>query len=241
MTPGRPDPIWQPFLRIGGMAAGVFVVMVLVPVVLLGTAPIPPDEGRPLLEYIADHRAVYLVQLVCFVGLAIPALIVFAAVAVALSGVARTAAALGGLLGVASEVVALAVGSSPQSLHGGLILLSDAYAGASTDAERAGLVAAADALIAATNAMPWAGILTAGAILILSSGMWRSGFGRVLTVVGLVTGALGLVSEALRPVMGTGYLLYGLLLPVWFAWVGVGLVRSAAVPGQRSMATGPER
>ena len=48
----------------------------------------------------------------------------------------------------------------------------------------------------------WALLEPLGAILILSSGMWRSGFGRVLTVVGLVTGALGLVSEALRPVSG---------------------------------------
>ena len=31
---------------------------------------------------------------------------------------------------------------------------------------------------------------------------------------------LGIVSEAFRPMIGPAYLLYGLLLPVWFALVG---------------------
>ncbi len=84
-------------------------------------------------------------------------------------GVDKSIAAVGGLLGVASEIIALALGSSPQSLHGGLVVLSDSYAAAGTDAERAGLVSAADALIAATNAVSWAGILTAAAILVLSA------------------------------------------------------------------------
>ena len=88
------------------------------------------------------------------------------------------------LFGAASEVVALAVGSSPQSLHGGLILLADAYQVAGSDAERAGLVSAANALIATANAMPWAGVLTAAAILTLSLIMARSTFGRALAVVG---------------------------------------------------------
>ena len=35
-----------------------------------------------------------------------------------------------------------------------------------------------------------------------------------------LAGAVGIVSEALRPMIGPGSLLYGLLLPVWFAMVG---------------------
>ena len=37
------------------------------------------------------------------------------------------------------------------------------------------------------------------------------------------TGALGIVSETLRPLIGPAYLLYGLLLPAWFVMVGVKL------------------
>lgn len=228
MASELPDLSWQPLYRIGGIAAGVFVVMVLVPVGLLFSAPVPPTEGRALLQYIDANRVVYLVQLVCFVGLAVPALVVFTAAATALAGVGKGVALLGGVFGVSSEVVALAVGSSPQSLHGGLILLADAYRGAGSDAERAGLVSAANALIATANAMPWAGVLTAAAILTLSLIMGRSTFGRGLAIVGAVTGALGIVSEALRPMIGPAYLLYGLLLPLWFGWVGWRLLRLPA-------------
>lgn len=216
---GRPDPSWATLYKVGGYAAILYVLLVAVPVVLIFTAPLPPTEGRELLEYIADHKVVYLTQLLCFVGLAVPALVVFAAVAVALKGVDKSVAAIGALLGIVSEVIALATAASPQSLQGGLVLLSSSYAEADTEAERAGLASSADALIASTNAVGWGGVLTAAAILILSTLMRRSSFGRTVGYLGMATGALGVVSEALQPVLGLGYLLYGLLLPTWFALV----------------------
>ena len=39
-------------------------------------------------------------------------------------------------------------------------------------------------------------------------------------IVGVAAGGIGVVSEALRPLIGPAYLVYGLLLPIWFAWVG---------------------
>ena len=217
----RADASWGLLYKVGGWSALLYVLLVLVPVVLVVVAPLPPTRGAALLEYIAAHRLVYLVELVCFVGLAVPALVVFSAVAVSLKDVNRSVAAIGGLFGVASEVIALALGSSPQSLHGGLVVLSNAYQDAGSAAERASLTSAAAALIAATNAVSWAGILTAAAILLLS-GLMRTAsfFGPVVASVGILAGAVGIVSEALRPMIGPGYLLYGLLLPVWFAMVG---------------------
>ncbi len=222
---GRPDASWGPLYTAGGAAALLYVLLVLIPVVLIFTAPVPPSEGRALLEYVAAHKVTYLTQLVCFVGLAVPALVVFGAVAVALKHLNKTVAAIGGLFGIVSEVIALASGSSPQSLHGGLVVLSNSYQAADTEAERAGLASAADALIAATNAVGWGGILTAAAILILSVIMRRSSFGKAVGTLGVVTGAVGIVSEALQPMLGFGYLLYGLLLPTWFALVGWKLLR----------------
>ena len=217
----RPDPTWDPLYRAGGWSALLYVLLVLVPVVLVFAAPLPPTRGAALLEYIAVHRVVYLVELVCFVGLAVPALVVFAAAAVALKEVNKSIAAIGGLFGIASEVIALALGSSPQSLHGGLVVLSNAYQDAAGNAERANLTSAADALIAATNAVSWAGILTAAAILLLSSLMRTAAFfGPVVATIGMLAGAVGIVSEALRPMIGPGYMIYGLLLPLWFALVG---------------------
>lgn len=217
---GTPDPSWRDLYRAGSLAAFAFVVLVLIPIVLVFIIPVPPTGGEALLGYIAAHRVTYLIQLVCFVGLAVPALVVFASLAVALWRANRTVALIGGLLGVSSEVIALALGSSPQSLHGGLVVLSDAFTSAGDDATRGHLIGAAEALIAATNAVSWAGILTAVGILTLSLVMRRAGFGRAVAIVGIVTGVLGIPSEALRPILGIGYLLYGLLLPIWFALVG---------------------
>ena len=194
--------------------------MVLTAMVLLGAAPIPPSSGAALLEYINAHGVVYLVELVCFVGLSIPALVVFSAWAMALKQVDKSMAFIGGLFGVASEVTALAVGSSPQSLNGGLISLSNAYRSANTANERAGLARAAEAIIATTNAMPWAGVLTAAAILTLSLVAWRGPVPSGVAAFGILTGGLGIIAEALRPLIDYGYLLYGLLLPTWFVLTG---------------------
>ena len=52
----RRAPSWQPPATVGGFAAGVFVVLVVVPVVLLFTVPLPPTGRRALLEYVAGHK-----------------------------------------------------------------------------------------------------------------------------------------------------------------------------------------
>jgi hypothetical protein len=214
--------------KAGALSAMLFVLLVLlvlIPLVLVVAAPVPPVDGSGLLAYIAAHKVTYLTELICFVGLSVPALVVFVAVAVALKGVHKSLAALGGLSGVASEVIALALGSSPQSLHGGLVVLSNSYMSTHTPGERASLVSAAQALIAATNAVSWAGILTAAGILLLSLASWRGYFGHAVAALGVLTGSLGILSEALRPLIGPAYLLYGLLLPTWFALVGWKLLR----------------
>jgi hypothetical protein len=216
----EPDQTWAPLFKVGGASAMAFVLLVLVPVVMVFAAPVPPVDGQALLSYIADHKIVYLVELVSFVGLSVPALVVFSALAVALKESDKSMALLGGLVGVASEVIALALGSSPQSLHGGLVVLSNSYVNAQTDVERASLIGAAEALIAATNAVSWAGILTAAGILLLSFAMRGGHLWHGMARFGMLVGAVGIISEVLRPVIGPAYLVYGLLLPIWFALVG---------------------
>jgi hypothetical protein len=220
MTASVPDLSWRRLYRAGAWASLAYVILVLVPLALLFLAPLPPASGAAVLEYIQAHQVVYLSELVCFVGLSIPAIVVFCAWAVALWHADRSLALVGGLFGVGSEITALAVGSSPQSLNGGLLVLSDAYQSASTAQQRAGLASAADAIVATTNAMPWAGVLTAAGILLLSLAMRRGPFPPTLAMFGAVTGVVGVVSEALRPVIESAYLLYGLLLPTWFVLTG---------------------
>ena len=63
------DESWARLYRVGGAAAWLFVALVIIPLALVLAAPVPPVEGGPLLAYIAAHRLVYLIELICFVGL----------------------------------------------------------------------------------------------------------------------------------------------------------------------------
>ena len=216
-----PDPSWRDLYRIGSGSAALFVVLVIVPLVLIFTTPQPPiSGGAATLQYIASHKFVYLTELVSFVGLSVPAMVVFLALYAALKHLNKSYAALGALLGIASEVAAMAYNSSPQSLNGGLLYLSDHYVAATTVAQRIALASAAESLIAVANGVAAAGILTAIGILILSLVMLKGVFHRGVAYLGIITGVLGIVCEALRPLLGLGYAVYGLLLPIWFIAVG---------------------
>ena len=134
-------------------------------------------------------------------------------------------ALLGGLVGIASEIVALSLGSSPQSLSGGLVYLSDQYILTAVESQRMALAIAAEGLLAGANAVSSAGILTAVAILILSLCMLRGVYHRGVAILGIAAGVIGIVSEAFRPQIGPIYGIYGLLLPAWFIAVGLRLCK----------------
>jgi hypothetical protein len=222
----RPDPSWRGLYRAGAVAAVLYVLLIIIPIVLLIIAPQPPlTGGAAILEYIAAHKPVYLIELVSFVGLSLPAMAVFLALYVALQHVNRSYAALGALIGIASEIIALAYNSSPPSLHTGLLYLSDHYMTATDAAQRSALTTAAEGLMAASNAVNGAGILTALGILVISLVMRTSAFAKGAGYLGIVTGAAGIVSEIFRDLIGPGYFVYGLLLPIWFVAVGWKLYR----------------
>ncbi|MBE3142342.1 MAG: hypothetical protein IMZ61_00220 [Planctomycetes bacterium] len=227
-TATESDQSWKPLFMTGSILAFVYTVMVILPLVLIFTTPQPPATGGlAVLSYIASHKGIYLTELICFVGLSIPAICVFFALAILLLKSNKVLAALGGLVGVVSEIVALALGGSPESLHGGLVYLSNQYALASSEAQRLALSTAAESLIATVNSVSSAGVLTALAILLLSLCMLRGTVGRGVAIFGIVTGILGIVLEAIRPVAGMFYALYGILLPIWFIVVGIMLFKAS--------------
>lgn len=64
---------------------------------------------------------------------------------------------------------------------------------------------AAEVFLAENNSTGAVGILTPVGILILSLVMLKGVFPKGIAYLGIVTGALGIVSEALRPILGPGY------------------------------------
>jgi len=55
--------------------------------------------------------------------------------------------------------------------------------------------------------------------------MLRGTFAGGLAWLGVATGAVGIVSEALRPLLGWAFAVYGLLLFVWLIWLALALWR----------------
>lgn len=203
----------------------LFVALIIVSLVLEVTTPRQPSSGgAATLQYIAKHRKVYILKQALWLGPSAFAIVVFLSLYVALKGLNKSYAAIGAVVGVISWALTLAWpatgGGAPS-----LVYLSDQYTAATSEEQRAAFAAAAEAFIA-QNVIPTApGILSPVGILILSSLMLRGVFHKGVAYIGIATGAVGTISEALRPKIGAGYLGYGLLLPIWFLAVGWKLYR----------------
>jgi hypothetical protein len=239
-VPAGPDPAWRELYRIAGVSAWLATVAYLVALVQVFATPAAPGAGgAATLEYIAAHRSTYVMQQVLWLAPSVLLTLLFAAFYPALKSVNRTYAAVGSLLGVVAWAVTLAYPATGGGAAA-LVPLSDGYVNATTDMQRLALAAAAEAFIA-QNVVPTAmGVLEAAAILIVSLLMLRSSFGHRVAGLGVVAGAIGVVCESLKPVVGLGYIAYGLLLFAWLVAIGWEFLRlSRQQPAQSSTAVRP--
>lgn len=74
-------------------------------------------------------------------------------------------------------------------------------------------------LAAVVGGLPWARLLAVSLVML------KGVLPRAVAWLGLLTGGLGVVSEALRFAVPEFYWVYGVLLWAWFTAVGVGLIR----------------
>jgi len=215
-----PDPSWRGLYLAGGVSAILFVVLIIAAFVLDSIAPPPVSGGAITLEFIVQNRLVYILEQVLWLVPGVFATVVFLALYVALERVNKSYAALGALIGgIAWALLTLAIPTTSRGAPA-LVYLSDQYAAATTDAQRAVFASAAEGLIAQNNTPTIPGILTTVGILIVSLVMLEGVFHRGVAYLGIATGVLGIVSEALRFVLPAGYAVYGLLLLIWFIAVG---------------------
>lgn len=224
---------WAPLHRAGAAAAAATVCLYVAALVLVAVMDAPPESGgAAMLEYVDAHRTGYIARQLLWTTPNLFLMVVFLALAVALRGHGRGLTALAGLVAVSSWAVGLAW---PTSGDGSLamVLLSDRYADAASAADRASYVAGAEVLDALNDVPAVIGVLQTLGLLLVSLLMLRGTFPRGLAWLGVVTGVVGIASEALRPVLGAAYAAYGLLLFAWLAWVAVALWRLASVPEAR--------
>jgi hypothetical protein len=227
-----PDPSWKGLYRAGGVSAVLFVVLnIVVYSVLFYTTPQPPISGGAALntlpggvatlQYIASNRSGYILEQVLFWYPIFLAIVVFLALYVALKHLNKSYAAIGAVVGIAGVVLTLA----PFSIVGGLVYLSDQYVAATTAAQHTAFATAAESLIAQNNTVSAGAILYNIGFLIISLVMLKGVFHKGVAYLGIVTGALGIMSEGLIRIIGPGYYIYGVLFVIWFFAVGWKLYR----------------
>ncbi len=122
-----PDPSWRSLYRAGGVSGILFVVLTIVSIVLVFTKPMQPSSGgAETLKNIASNRSLYILKQVLWLGPSALAIVVFLALYRALKHLDKSYAAIGALIGIASEVLTLAY---PTTGEGGsvLVYLSDQY------------------------------------------------------------------------------------------------------------------
>lgn len=221
-----PDPSWRDLYRAGGVSAFLYIALLIVPIVLIFTTKQPPiSGGAATLQYIASNKVVYITELVLFLAPSVLAMIVFLALYMALKHLNKSLAAIGALIAIASQIIGLAYNSSPQSLNGALVLLSSQYMAATTAIQKAAYAAAAESLVAMANAVSASGILFSIGILIISLVMLQGVFHKGTAYLGVITGTIAIFSEAFRPVIGIGYIVFFLLEVIWLIAVGWKLFR----------------
>lgn len=226
----RAADTWGPLYRAGALCAGLAVACYAVALVVVATTTAPPtSDGASVLAFVDAHRTEYIVRQLLWLVPSLFLMVVFLALAlaVALRVESRSLAAIAGLIAVTSWAVSFAW---PTTGDGSLamVVLSDKFAEASTAVERAPFVAGAEVLIALNDVPAVIGVLQTLGILLISLLMLRGMFGAGVAWLGVATGALGIVAEVLRPLLGWAYAIYGLLLFVWLVWVAVALWRHAA-------------
>jgi hypothetical protein len=221
----QPDPSWRSLYRVGGWSGLIIVVPYLAAIVLVSAAP-PPLEtgGAETLEYVASHKVLYAIEQVAWMAPGVLAMVLFLALTAALWRLDKGYAAIAGLIGTSAWALTLAL---PTSGGGSPVLvdLADRYANAASPGQRTGLAAVAEGFLAENNTPSIVGVLTTVGILLISLVMTRGVFPRWVAYLGIGTGAVGVVSEALRPMLGAAYSIYGIALLAWFLAVGTALLR----------------
>ncbi|HKU10779.1 MAG TPA: DUF4386 family protein [Sinomonas sp.] len=216
-------PAWGPLYRIGGIAGLLFVLFDAAALVL-NLNPPPVSGGEATLRFIADHKASYIALQLLWLVPALFGLIVFVALLTALLPTSPSLAVLGFAVGGASWTALLAVPVTSQGALS-LVYLSDQYADAVDPTSRSAFATAAEALVAENNTVSLAGVLTPLGILLISLPMLRGALPHWAGWLGLATGTLGLAAESLRFMAPALYTVYGPLMLVWIAVVGISLLR----------------
>ena len=226
VTPSETNSFeWKTLYKVGGLSACLFVILTVIAIILaVAIPPLPTTGGTATLEYIAAHRLVYIIYQQLWLVPGLFAALMYLALYPALKHLNKSYTILGTVIGGISWTLTLAMPTTSTGAPA-LVYLSDQYMATIVPAQKALFAAAAEGLIALNRTPTIVGILTTVGMLIVSFVMLKGIFPKWIAYLGITTGILGIVSEALRPIIEGGYAIYGILLLVWMGTVGWQLCR----------------
>jgi hypothetical protein len=213
---GAPDPSWRNLYLAGAFTAALCLLLSVLSIVTAQVTKLPGGAGTlpdaaSTLRYIGANRIGFIIDEILIQGPVVLTIVTFMALYMALQHVGRAAAAVGAVLAIGSVLATLGYFAMPFAL----VYLSDQFATAATAADQAPIISASDGLLAQINSVIPAALLLPAGIILMSIPMLKGVFPRSVAYIGLVTGVAGIVSEALRPILGNLYGVYGVLLLAW--------------------------
>ncbi len=223
------DASWKGLYRIGGAAALILLLYSVVTMIILTLFGVPPSTAAECFTMLQNNRIVGLLRLdilTVFVYMPLGYLL-FLGIYIALRRTNGAYATLATVLIFAGITLFLA---TPSALS--MMVLSDKYALATTDAQRSQLLAAGEAILASdmwhgTGAIIGSMLLQSGALLISVVMLQGEIFSKAIAYVGILTHGLDLahlIFLLLVPGLGTILVaIAGTLYLIWFPLVGLRL------------------
>jgi hypothetical protein len=223
------DSNWKGLCRLGGVVALILLLYSVVTMMVLTLLGTPPDTAAESFAMLQGNRIVGLLRLdilTVFVYMPLSYLL-FLGIYSALRKTQRVYATLATVLVFVGITLFLA---TPSVLS--LLVLSDKYALATTDAQRSQLLAAGEAILVSdmwhgTGAMVGSLLLQSGALLISVVMLQGKIFSKAIACVGIVTHGLDLVHLIFLlwlPVVGVVLMaIAGTLYLIWLPLIGVRL------------------
>ncbi len=222
---------WKGLCRLGGVAALILLLYSVVTMVVLILFGVPPTTAAESFAMLQNNRIVGLLRLdVLTVFVYMPlCYLLFLGIYVALRRTNGAYAMLATILVFVGVTLFLA---TPSTFS--MLVLSDKYALATTEAQRSQLLAAGEAILASdmwhgTGAILGGMLLQSGALLISVVMLQGNVFSKTIAYLGILTHGLDLAHIIfLLLVPGLGVLLTaiaGTLYLIWFPLVGLRLLQ----------------
>lgn len=190
--------------------------MILPPLILNSVDYDTEFAGKPLVEFIGEHRIWWITLQTLTMGSMIFTAVPFAALFLILRHTDLVWAAIGTGFAIICQILFMAY----FPIVNGLLWISDRYHETDDPSYRQDLLGGAEALVAQNNVYGTSDGIFALSLVVMSAVMIRSGFPKWVGWLGLISGIAGIVGAFFKPALDIHYLWWWSGFTVWFPAIG---------------------